>query len=90
MRTRVRERPHPHRGRPRPPGPFAHPAPKPAPGAPAAPAFASSFESGDPRPDWGNTVETGPDGEKHARGVDSGYITGLPASPAMSPTCATR
>jgi predicted alpha-1,2-mannosidase len=49
--------------------------------APAADReFASSFETGDPAPDWLNTVDTGPDGTKRASGVDGGYTTGIPGS----------
>jgi predicted alpha-1,2-mannosidase len=40
--------------------------------------FASSFESGDPQPDWENTVETGPDGEPLTRNVEGITDTGLP------------
>ncbi|KOU62762.1 alpha-mannosidase [Streptomyces sp. MMG1533] len=52
---------------------------------PAAPAaadrsFASSFEAGDPAPDWLNTVDTAPDGGKRASGVDGGYSTGIPGN----------
>ncbi|MET7937154.1 GH92 family glycosyl hydrolase [Streptomyces sp. NPDC005322] len=43
-------------------------------------AFASSFESGDPQPDWRDTVETGPDGRKKASGVDGGYSSGIPGN----------
>ncbi|MGW4565485.1 GH92 family glycosyl hydrolase [Streptomyces sp. NPDC004561] len=42
--------------------------------------FASSFETGDPAPDWLNTVDTGPDGAKRASGVDGGYSTGIPGN----------
>src|SRR5919202_1253814 len=42
--------------------------------------FASSFEVGDPAPDWLNTVDTGPDGGKRASGVDGGYSTGIPGN----------
>ncbi|MGW2488859.1 GH92 family glycosyl hydrolase [Streptomyces sp. NPDC001606] len=42
--------------------------------------FASSFETGDPAPDWLNTVDTGPDGGKRASGVDGGYSTGIPGN----------
>ncbi|MEU5593417.1 GH92 family glycosyl hydrolase [Streptomyces sp. NPDC020298] len=49
--------------------------------APAADReFASSFEQGDPAPDWLNTVDTGPDGTKRASGVDGGYSTGIPGN----------
>ncbi|MGW1983559.1 GH92 family glycosyl hydrolase [Streptomyces collinus] len=42
--------------------------------------FASSFEAGDPAPDWLNTVDTGADGGKRASGVDGGYSTGIPGN----------
>ncbi|MBT2414260.1 GH92 family glycosyl hydrolase [Streptomyces sp. ISL-12] len=42
--------------------------------------FTSSFEADDPAPDWLNTVDTGPDGEKRAAGVDGGYSTGIPGN----------
>ncbi|MET8244079.1 GH92 family glycosyl hydrolase [Streptomyces sp. NPDC005202] len=49
--------------------------------APAADReFASSFEAGDPAPDWLNTVDTAPDGSKRASGVDGGYTTGIPGN----------
>ncbi|MFE9453763.1 GH92 family glycosyl hydrolase [Streptomyces sp. NPDC006739] len=49
--------------------------------APAADReFASSFEPGDPAPDWLNTVDTGPDGDKHSSGVDGGYSSGIPGN----------
>ncbi|MEU1709185.1 GH92 family glycosyl hydrolase [Streptomyces sp. NPDC005706] len=49
--------------------------------APAADReFASSFEAGDPAPDWLNTVDTGADGGKRASGVDGGYSTGIPGN----------
>ncbi|WP_258564891.1 GH92 family glycosyl hydrolase [Streptomyces sp. WELS2] len=52
------------------------------PAGPAAPdrEFASSFEAGEPAPDWLNTVDTGPDGSKRAAGVDGGYSTGIPGN----------
>ncbi|MFD4971052.1 GH92 family glycosyl hydrolase [Streptomyces sp. NPDC058424] len=40
--------------------------------------FSSSFEAGDPAPDWLNTVDTAPGGGKRASGVDGGYSTGIP------------
>ncbi|MGW1379396.1 GH92 family glycosyl hydrolase [Streptomyces sp. NPDC002446] len=46
-----------------------------------APEFGSSFEAGDPRPDWTDTVETGPDGEPRTSGVTPGTA---PAAPGMS------
>ncbi|MFJ9539874.1 GH92 family glycosyl hydrolase [Streptomyces sp. NPDC101225] len=42
--------------------------------------FASSFETGDPAPDWLNTVDTGADGSKLASGVDGGYSSGIPGN----------
>ncbi|MET8831936.1 GH92 family glycosyl hydrolase [Streptomyces sp. NPDC004610] len=42
--------------------------------------FSSSFESGEPAPDWLNTVDTGPGGVKRSGGVDGGYTTGIPGN----------
>lgn len=42
--------------------------------------FASSFEAGDPAPDWLNTVDTGADGAPRSSGVDGGYSTGIPGN----------
>ncbi|MGY6026052.1 GH92 family glycosyl hydrolase [Streptomyces spinosirectus] len=42
--------------------------------------FASSFEAGDPAPDWLNTVDTKADGSKRASGVDGGYSSGIPGN----------
>ncbi|MFJ5772749.1 GH92 family glycosyl hydrolase [Streptomyces sp. NPDC093094] len=42
--------------------------------------FASSFEAGDPAPDWLNTVDTDADGTKRASGVDGGYSSGIPGN----------
>ncbi|MGW2894563.1 GH92 family glycosyl hydrolase [Streptomyces sp. NPDC001212] len=42
--------------------------------------FSSSFEAGDPAPDWLNTVDTAPGGGKRASGVDGGYSTGIPGN----------
>ncbi|MDF2267471.1 GH92 family glycosyl hydrolase [Streptomyces coacervatus] len=42
--------------------------------------FASSFEAGDPAPDWLNTVDSAPDGTKRASGVDGGYSSGIPGN----------
>ena len=52
------------------------------PGAPAKAdrEFASSFEKGDPAPDWTDTVDTGADGRKRASGVDGGFSTGIPGN----------
>ncbi|WP_431041702.1 GH92 family glycosyl hydrolase [Streptomyces sp. P1-3] len=47
--------------------------------APAG-TFGSSFEPGDPAPDWRNTVETGPGGAQKASGVDGAYSTGIPGN----------
>src|SRR5262245_59360913 len=50
-------------------------------GAPAAATqFASSFESGDPSPDWTDTVDTDATGAPRAAGVDGGYRTGIPGN----------
>ncbi|MGW4031124.1 GH92 family glycosyl hydrolase [Streptomyces sp. NPDC004838] len=52
--------------------------------APTAPApetrFASSFEAGEPAPDWRNTVEVGADGRKRSSGVNGGYAQGIPGN----------
>ncbi|WP_172386980.1 GH92 family glycosyl hydrolase [Streptomyces sp. MNP-20] len=40
--------------------------------------FSSSFEAGQPAPDWLNTVETGPDGKKRAGGVNGAFTSGIP------------
>ncbi|MFF9337956.1 discoidin domain-containing protein, partial [Streptomyces albogriseolus] len=50
----------------------------PAPPARPAQQFASSFEAGQPAPDWVSTPETAPGGGKRASGVDGGYGGGLP------------
>ncbi|AZQ40753.1 glycoside hydrolase family 92 protein [Streptomyces cyaneochromogenes] len=42
--------------------------------------FASSFEAGDPAPDWLSTVDTAPDGTKRSSGVDGGYSSGIPGN----------
>lgn len=42
--------------------------------------FASSFEPGEPQPDWLNTVETGPGGRKLASGVDGSDTSGIPGN----------
>ncbi|MGK5627189.1 GH92 family glycosyl hydrolase [Streptomyces sp. URMC 123] len=47
---------------------------------PAGERFASSFEPDDPPPDWSDTVETGPDGEPRASGVDGGTPPGIPGN----------
>ncbi|MET7479629.1 GH92 family glycosyl hydrolase [Streptomyces sp. NPDC005648] len=43
-------------------------------------SFASSFEAGDPAPDWTDTVDTAPDGGKRASGVDGGFSSGIPGT----------
>ncbi|UQA92571.1 GH92 family glycosyl hydrolase [Streptomyces halobius] len=55
--------------------------------------FSSSFESGDPRPDWTDTPETGPDGEPRTSGVTPetnpaapGMTSRTDTGPADSPT----
>ncbi|MCX4830012.1 GH92 family glycosyl hydrolase [Streptomyces sp. NBC_01016] len=55
----------------------------PAPTAHAAegkPEFRSSFEAGQPAPDWLNTVDTDADGGKRASGVDGAYSSGMPGN----------
>ncbi|MFD8569949.1 GH92 family glycosyl hydrolase [Streptomyces sp. NPDC059639] len=42
--------------------------------------FSSSFEAGQPVPDWLNTVDTAPDGSKRASGVDGAYTGGVPGN----------
>ncbi|MFJ4714021.1 GH92 family glycosyl hydrolase [Streptomyces sp. NPDC088785] len=42
--------------------------------------FSSSFEAGQPAPDWLNTVDTAPDGSKRASGVDGAYTGGVPGN----------
>ncbi|WP_407288267.1 GH92 family glycosyl hydrolase [Streptomyces sp. BP-8] len=88
---RLRHRHSPLRGLPRPAalvaaallvitahGPaLAAPPQKPS----AATEFSSSFESGDPRPDWTDGVETGPDGRPRTSGVTPPTA---PAAPGMS------
>ncbi|MFE7664409.1 GH92 family glycosyl hydrolase [Streptomyces celluloflavus] len=61
----------------------AHVPAQAAPSAPSkgSPRFSSSFEAGDPRPDWTDTVERGPDGKPRAAGVTP--QTG-PAAPSMT------
>ncbi|MFG2094952.1 GH92 family glycosyl hydrolase [Streptomyces sp. NPDC048612] len=72
--------------------------PGPAQAAPPQPPrdateFSSSFEPGEPRPDWTDTVETGPGGKPRTSGVDPettpgapGMTTGTDTGPADSPT----
>ena len=55
--------------------------------------FRSSFESGEPQPDWTNTVDTGPDGRPRTSGVGPettpaapGMSTGTDSGPGDSPT----
>nr|WP_246430536.1 GH92 family glycosyl hydrolase [Streptomyces rectiverticillatus] len=53
----------------------------------AAPAsFTSSFEPGQPRPDWRNTVETAPGGHKRSSGVDGNDERGIPGNVTDSVT----
>ncbi|WP_328731319.1 GH92 family glycosyl hydrolase [Streptomyces caniferus] len=60
---------------------------------PGATEFRSSFESGDPQPDWSDSVDTGPDGKPRAFGVTPqtapaapGMNTGTDTGPGDSPT----
>lgn len=52
--------------------------------------FASSFESGDPAPDWLNTVDTTRGGKKRASGVDGGFTSGIPGNVTDHVTGAAR
>ncbi|MEU3183732.1 GH92 family glycosyl hydrolase [Streptomyces sp. NPDC006923] len=47
---------------------------------PAEKEFTSSFEEDEPQPDWRNTVEVGPRGDKRASGVDGGFTAGIPGN----------
>ncbi|MFI9201836.1 GH92 family glycosyl hydrolase [Streptomyces sp. NPDC053048] len=54
-----------------------------SPGGPkgaASERFASSFEPGDPQPDWRNEVETGRDGRRRSAGVDGDDTSGIPGN----------
>ncbi|WP_314175351.1 GH92 family glycosyl hydrolase [Streptomyces winkii] len=51
-----------------------------APGGPGG-SFSSSFEADDPAPDWKDSVETAPDGEKKTHGV---HRDSAPGTPGMS------
>ncbi|WP_425444518.1 discoidin domain-containing protein, partial [Streptomyces alboverticillatus] len=42
--------------------------------------FASSFESGEPQPDWRNTVETDHDGRRLSAGIDGDDSSGIPGN----------
>ncbi|MFI8828476.1 GH92 family glycosyl hydrolase [Streptomyces sp. NPDC053431] len=42
--------------------------------------FSTSFEPDETQPTWRNTVDTGPDGQKRASGVDGGFVTGIPGN----------
>ncbi|GCD42200.1 GH92 family glycosyl hydrolase [Streptomyces paromomycinus] len=55
---------------------------------PAPRTFSSSFETGDPLPDWRDTVETGPDGTGKTSGVgpESGPGAGMSSHPDSGPT----
>ncbi|MEV0371783.1 GH92 family glycosyl hydrolase [Streptomyces sp. NPDC050636] len=48
--------------------------------------FSSSFESGDPRPDWTDTAETGPDGEPRTSGVAPETAPGAPGMTSRTDT----
>ncbi|MFF2655638.1 GH92 family glycosyl hydrolase [Streptomyces sp. NPDC058045] len=43
-------------------------------------SFASSFEQGQPEPDWQSTVDTGTDGAKRSSGVDGAFSSGMPGN----------
>ncbi|MFE2596956.1 GH92 family glycosyl hydrolase [Streptomyces sp. NPDC059396] len=53
---------------------------QPAQPRPAEKEFTSSFEADEKQPDWRNTVEVGPGGEKRASGVDGGFTSGIPGN----------
>lgn len=53
---------------------------RPAEAAAADREFGSSFEAGEPAPDWLNTVDTAADGSKRSSGVDGGFSTGIPGN----------
>ena len=42
--------------------------------------FSTSFEDGQPQPDWSSTVETGPDGTPKTSGVNGSDSTGIPGN----------
>ncbi|MFI1016378.1 GH92 family glycosyl hydrolase [Streptomyces sp. NPDC020965] len=42
--------------------------------------FSSSFESDERPPDWSNTVDIAPDGQKRSSGVDGGFTSGIPGN----------
>nr|WP_229898660.1 GH92 family glycosyl hydrolase [Streptomyces hiroshimensis] len=42
--------------------------------------FFSSFEQGQPQPDWRNAVESAPDGHKRASGIDGNDERGIPGN----------
>lgn len=42
--------------------------------------FSSSFEADEKQPDWRNTVEEGPDGNKRTSGIDGGFSAGIPGN----------
>ncbi|WP_437113569.1 GH92 family glycosyl hydrolase [Streptomyces roseoverticillatus] len=48
--------------------------------------FASSFEPGDPQPDWRNTVDSTPDGRKRTAGIDGNDTRGIPGNVSDSVT----
>ncbi|MEV0849344.1 GH92 family glycosyl hydrolase [Streptomyces sp. NPDC049954] len=47
-----------------------------------APDFTTSFESGQPQPDWNSTVETGSDGKARTSGISGGMTTAVGSGPA--------
>ncbi|WP_066944594.1 GH92 family glycosyl hydrolase [Streptomyces lushanensis] len=53
---------------------------QPAQPEPAEKEFNSSFEADEKQPDWRNTVEVGPGGEKRSSGVDGGFTSGIPGN----------
>ncbi|MDQ0381665.1 GH92 family glycosyl hydrolase [Amycolatopsis thermophila] len=51
--------------------------------------FSSSFEAGEPAPDWADTVETGPDGAPRAAGVNGANGSAIPGDVRGKATGAT-
>ncbi|WP_262386918.1 GH92 family glycosyl hydrolase [Streptomyces sp. TRM49041] len=48
--------------------------------SPVTGEFSTSFEPHEARPDWRDTVETGPDGRERANGVDGAFSAGIPGN----------
>ncbi|MGH8795283.1 MAG: GH92 family glycosyl hydrolase [Stackebrandtia sp.] len=52
--------------------------------------YETSFEDGQPQPDWTDTVETDPDGDDKTDGLDGGMKSFATSGPAESPTAKTE